>query len=58
MSAIFFFFLCWPMMSDVDVGGMSPEFEIFHQYSVIFVAVRQLVAEGSFAEWHLTLKSV
>lgn len=56
MSAIFF--LCWPMMSDVDVGGMSPEFEIFHQYSVIFVAVRQLVAEGSFAEWHLTLKSV
>jgi len=28
--------LCWPMRSEVDVGGMVVEDEPFHQYSVTF----------------------
>ena len=28
--------LCWPTMSDVDVGGMAAEVEPSHQYAVIF----------------------
>ena len=26
--------LCWPMMSEVDVGGMAEETEPSHQYTV------------------------
>ena len=28
--------LCWPMMSEADVGGMAVESEPFHQYPIIF----------------------
>ena len=28
--------LCWPMMSEVDVGGMAVETEPSHKYSVTF----------------------
>ena len=28
--------LCWPMMSEVDVGGMSVKVVPSHQYSISF----------------------
>jgi len=28
--------LCWPMMSEVDAGGMAVEVEASHQYSMTF----------------------
>ena len=28
--------LCWPMMSEADVGGMAVEVEPSHQYSITF----------------------
>jgi len=28
--------LCWPMMSEADVGGVAVEFEPSHQSSTIF----------------------
>ena len=29
--------LCWPMMSELDVGDMAVEVEPSHQYSITFV---------------------
>ena len=42
--------LCWPVMSEVDVGGMAVQVEPSHQYSVTF---RYRVTDGSRgAAWH------
>ena len=37
--------LCWPTMSEADVGDMAVEVEPFCQYSVNFVAMGQMTAE-------------
>lgn len=38
--------LCWPTISEVNVGAVAVEVEPSHQYSVPFGSVQQMATEG------------
>jgi len=49
--------LCWPTMSESDVGGMAVEVEPSHLYSIIFLLpCNRWQWRGSLTKWCLTQK--
>ena len=49
------FFLCWPMMSEADGGGMAEEVKPSHHNSMLLLRDRWQ-QRGSLTEWCLTWK--
>jgi len=46
--------LCWPMMSEVDVGGVAAEVEPSCQYPInILLLCDRWQQKGRTTEWHL-----
>ena len=50
--------LCWPITSEVDVGGTAVKVEPSHQYSITFCCHAMNGSRGQLTEWCLTWKCI